>query len=256
MTDINPSLEEELAAKIVRACVAYDRGKPIMSDELFDDLVNKLHSVNPNNKIFGKPFGGEHLLSLDNTRFTEWYRGKRKNTPLVIEPKIDGVALGISYQNGKLFRAYTRSGRDVTRYAKKVADIPLEVPRSGRFIVRGELYAYNEHTPSSQRLAAAQLRKVNPDCHLLSFIAFEIINSQNDHLDNLKTLVDYSFNVIPFKIAHTADEVIKYHNDWLDGWFMNYLPTDGIVAKVNSRKIQKELGQSNKCPLWALALKR
>ena len=53
MTDINPSLEEELATKIVRACAAYDRGKPIMSDELFDDLVNKLHSVNPNNKIFG-----------------------------------------------------------------------------------------------------------------------------------------------------------------------------------------------------------
>ena len=144
----------------------------------------------------------------------------------------------------------------MTRYAKKVADIPWEVPRSGRFIVRGELYAYNECTPNSQRVAAAQLRKVNPDCHLLSFMAFEIINSQNDHLDNLKTLIDYRFNVTPFKIAHTADEVIKYHNDWLDGWFMNYLPTDGIVAKVNSRKIQKELGQSNKCPLWALALKR
>ena len=55
MTDINPTLEEELAAKIIRACVAYDRGKPIMSDELFDDLVNKLHSVNPNNKIAGNP---------------------------------------------------------------------------------------------------------------------------------------------------------------------------------------------------------
>ena len=256
MTDINPTLEEELATKIVRACTAYDRGKPIMSDKSFDDLVNKLHSVNPNNKIFGKPFGGEHLLSLDNTRFTEWYRGKRKNTPLVIEPKIDGVALGISYQNGKLFRAYTRSGRDVTRYAKQVADIPLEVPRTGRFIVRGELYAYNEFTPKSQRVAAAQLRKVKPDCHLLSFIGFEIINSQNDHIDNLKTLKEYSFNVVPFIVVNTADEVIKYHNDWLDGRFMNRYPTDGIVAKVNSRKIQKELGQSNKCPLWALALKR
>ena len=61
---------------------------------------------------------------------------------------------------------------------------------------------------------------------------------------------------MPFNIAHTYDEVINYHNDWLDGKYMNFLPTDGIVVKVNNRSIQKQLGQSNKCPLWALALKR
>ena len=115
MTDINFSLEEKLAAEIVRASRAYYIGKPIMSDDLFDELCNKLHSVNPNHKVFGKPFGGDSLLSLDNCRLEEWYRGKRKNTPLVIEPKIDGVALALVYQSGELQRAYTRSGRDVTR---------------------------------------------------------------------------------------------------------------------------------------------
>ena len=48
MTDINFPLEEKLAAEIVRASRAYYMGKPIMSDDLFDELVNKLHSVNPN----------------------------------------------------------------------------------------------------------------------------------------------------------------------------------------------------------------
>ena len=71
-----------------------------MSDDIFDELVNKLHSINPNHKVFGKPFGGDSLLSLDNCRLEEWYRGKRKNTPLVIEPKIDGVALAVVYQSG------------------------------------------------------------------------------------------------------------------------------------------------------------
>ena len=255
MTDINFSLEEKLAAEIVRASRAYYIGKPIMSDDLFDELVNKLHSVNPNHKVFGQPFGGDSLLSLDNCRLEEWYRGKRKNTPLVIEPKIDGVALALVYQSGELQRAYTRSGRDVTRYALEVPDIPLTVPRYGKFTVRGELYAFNEHAPKSQRVAAAQLRRIQPECHLLSFMAFQILNSQNDHIENLATLASYDFNIVPYVEANTYDEVKKYHNDWLDSKFFEHLPTDGIVVKVNSRSIQKQLGQSTRCPHWAVALK-
>ena len=255
MTNINFSLEEKLAAKIVRASTAYYRGQPIMSDDIFDELVNKLHSVNPNHKVFGKPFGGDSLLSLDNCRLEEWYRGKRKNTPLVIEPKIDGVALAVVYQSGELQRAYTRSGRNVTKYALEVPDIPVTVPRSGQFVVRGELYAFNEHAPKSQRIAAAQLRRLQPQCHLLSFMAFQILNSQNDHKDNLKTLGECHFNVIPYVEANSYDEIKKCHNDWLDGKFFEHLPTDGIVVKINNRSIQKQLGQSTKCPLWAFALK-
>ena len=231
-----------------------------MSDELFDELCNKLHSVNPNHKVFGKPFGGDSLLSLDNCRLEEWYRGIRKNTPLVIEPKIDGVALALVYQSGELQRAYTRSGRDVTRYALEVPDIPLTVPRYGKFTVRGELYAFNEHAPKSQRIAAAQLRRIQPECHLLSFMAFQILNSQNDHKHNLRELSKLDFNVVPYVDANSYDEIKKCHNDWLDGRFFEsnyftFLPTDGIVVKINSRSIQKKLGQSTKCPLWAVALK-
>jgi len=255
MTDINFSLEEKLAAEIVRASRAYYIGKPIMSNDLFDELRNKLHSVNPNHKVFGKPFGGDSLLSLDNCRLEEWYRGKRKNTPLVIEPKIDGVALALVYQSGELQRAYTRSGRDVTRYALEVPDIPIEVSRLGQFTVRGELYAFNEFSPKSQRVAAAQLRRIEPECHLLSFVAFQILNSQNDHKENLATLASYDFNIVPYVEANTYDEVKKYHDDWLDSKFFEHLPTDGIVVKVNSRSIQKQLGQSTRCPHWAVALK-
>ena len=260
MTNINFSLEEKLAAKIVRASTAYYNGKPFMSDDIFDELVNKLHSINPNHKVFGKPFGGDSLLSLDNCRLEEWYRGKRKNTPLVIEPKIDGVALAVVYQSGELQRAYTRSGRDVTRYALEVPDIPLTVPRYGKFTVRGELYALNEHAPKSQRIAAAQLRRIQPECHLLSFMAFQILNSQNDHKHNLRELSKLDFNVVPYVEVNSYEEIKECHNQWLDGKFFesnyfSFLPTDGLVVKINSRSIQKQLGQSTKCPHWALALK-
>ena len=255
MTNINFSLEEKLAAEIVRASTAYYNGKSIMPNDIFDELVNKLHSINPNHKVFGKPFGGDSLLSLDNGRLEEWYRGKRKNTPLVIEPKIDGVALAVVYQSGELQRAYTRSGRNVTKYALEVPDIPVTVPRLGQFTVRGELYAFNEHAPKSQRIAAAQLRRIQPECHFLSFMAFQILNSQNDHKENLQTLSQLDFNIVPYVEAKSYDEIKKCHNEWLDGKFFEHLPTDGIVVKVNSRSIQKQLGQSTKCPHWALALK-
>jgi len=210
--------------------------------------------------VFGQPFGGDSLLSLDNCRLEEWYRGKRKNTPLVIEPKIDGVALALVYQSGELQRAYTRTGRDVTRYALEVPDIPLTVSRYGKFTVRGELYAFNEHSPKSQRIAAAQLRRIKPECHLLSFMAFQILNSQNDHKHNLRELSKLDFKVVPYVDANSYDEIKKCHNDWLDGRFFQsnyftFLPTDGIVVKVNSRSIQKQLGQSKRCPHWAVALK-
>ena len=231
-----------------------------MSDDIFDELVNKLHSINPNHKVFGKHFGGDSLLSLDNCRLEEWYRGKRKNTPLVIEPKIDGVALAVVYQSGELQRAYTRSGRDVTRYALEVPDIPLTVPRYGKFTVRGELYALNEHAPKSQRIAAAQLRRIQPECHLLSFMAFQILNSQNDHKHNLRELSKLDFNVVPYVEVNSYEEIKECHNQWLDGKFFesnyfSFLPTDGLVVKINSRSIQKQLGQSKRCPHWAVALK-
>ena len=86
-------------------------------------------------------------------------------------------------------------------------------------------------------------------------MAFQILNSQNDHKENLQTLRDYGFNIIPYVEANSYDEIKKCHNDWLDGRFLEHLPTDGIVVKVNSRSIQKQLGQSTKCPHWAFALK-
>ena len=99
--------------------------------------------------------------------------------------------------------------------ALEVPDIPIEVSRLGQFTVRGELYAFNEFSPKSQRVAAAQLRRIEPECHLLSFIAFQILNSQNDHKENLATLASYDFNIVPYVEANTYDDVKKYHNEIL-----------------------------------------
>ena len=255
MTNSNLALEVELSAKIVRATTAYNIGKPCISNKAFDALVNKLHSINPNNKILKTPFGGNKLSSLDNARLEEWYRGIRKNTDVVIEPKIDGVALAVQYQYGELQLAYTRSGRDVTRYAYEVPNIPKTITEKKKITIRGELYAFDEPAPKSQRIAAAQLRRKEPDCKLLSFIAFQILDRFLDHLDQISHLDTLKFITNPYKIRSDYDGIKDLHNQWLSGQLWNNIPTDGIVAKINDRHIQKTLGQSEKCPQWALALK-
>ncbi len=255
MTNSNLALEVELSAKIVRATTAYNIGKPCISNKAFDALVNNLHSINPNNKILKTPFGGNKLSSLDNARLEEWYRGIRKNTDVVIEPKIDGVALAVQYQYGELQLAYTRSGRDVTRYAYEVPNIPKTITEKKKITIRGELYAFDEPAPKSQRIAAAQLRRKEPDCKLLSFIAFQILDRSLDHLDQISHLDTLKFITNPYKIRSDYDGIKDLHNQWLSGQLWNNIPTDGIVAKINDRHIQKTLGQSEKCPQWALALK-
>ena len=255
MTISNLALEVELSAKIVRATTAYNIGKPCISNKDFDALVNQLHSINPNNKILKKPFGGDELLSLDNARLEEWYRGIRRNTEVVIEPKIDGVALAVQYQYGELQLAYTRSGRDVTKYAYEVPNIPKTIKEKKKITVRGELYAHSLSAPDSQRVAAAQLRKKEPNCKLLSFIAFQILDTSLDHINQILDLNSYGFITNPYKIRSDYDGIKDLHNQWLSGQLWNNLPTDGIVVKINDKNIQEKLGQSGKCPRWALALK-
>ena len=104
------------------------------------------------------------------------------------------------------------------------------------------------------------MRRLQPECHLLSFVAFQILNSQNDHKDNLKELTKLDFRVVPYVEVNSYEEIKECYNQWLDGKFFEsnyftFLPTDGIVVKVNSRSIQKQLGQSTRCPHWAVALK-
>jgi len=109
--------------------------------------------------------------------------------------------------------------------------------------------------PKSQIVAAAQLRRKEPNCKLLSFIAFQILDTSLDHLDQISDLESYGFITNPYKTRSDYDGIKDLHNQWLSGQLWNNLPTDGIVAKINDKQIQETLGQSEKCPHWALALK-
>lgn len=258
---------DRLACEYLKHEQLYRRGRSEITDQEFDAIEKELIRVAPDHPAFRCVESGRKLLSLGNQAPENWLKTLPKNTKLIVQPKIDGVAIALRYVNGKLVKAWTRKGVDKTERIKLVDNIPQilwhidEVdPRGSVFEIRGELFAPNREAAQSQRLAAGFLRKkFAKDAEGLSFVAYEIINSnssiflktEKEQLDNLHQWC--------FETPVTWEEegnLKRMHDLWLDGKFYNYeLPSDGIVVKVADRELQQKLGADSKCPHWALAIK-
>lgn len=206
----------------------------------------------------------------------------------VAEPKFDGLAINLRYENGVLVQAATRGdgevGEDVTQNIRTIGQIPLRLPVSVPAIVevRGEVYmrrddfeALNqkrrqraEKTFVNPRNAAAgAVRQLDPAiaaARPLSFYAYgvgEIVDwapgqEIETHYALLQTLKGWGFPVSPLvKIAHGATQLMAYHSaleQQRDGLGFDI---DGVVYKVNSLALQQRLGFVTREPRWAVAHK-
>ena len=201
------------------------------------------------------------LRSFSNGYFSDWWASIAKGETMVVQPKFDGCALGLRYQSGTLVSAFTRSGKDVTEAARTICNLPLELPEDGQAVsedpieIFGELYAPNLSRTKSQSLASEHLRKKNPNGHGLSFVAYEILGSGNDEIEDIKKLESWFFEIPPTNRTADPKQVKRWHNEWLAGELFENLPTDGIVVKVNSGNTKRELGANSKCSNWAIAIK-
>ena len=180
---------------------------------------------------------------------------------MIVQPKFDGCALGLRYQSGTLVAAFTRSGKDVTEAARTIFNLPLELPEDGQAVsedpveIRGELYGPNLSRTKSQALAGGHLRKKNPTGAGLSFVAYEILNSTENEIDDIKRLESWFFEIPPCNRSSDPKQVKRWHKEWLAGELFGNIPTDGIVVKVASGATKQRLGVNSKCPNWALAMK-
>ena len=101
------------------------------------------------------------LPSLEKDSIEEFIEGLLPNTRLLIEPKIDSCAIAIKYVDGKLEKAISRKGVDVTNKIEQVKDVPKEINIRSTFVVRGELFAPEETPSYSQRIASGYLRNLS-----------------------------------------------------------------------------------------------
>lgn len=232
----------------------------------------------------GNVFSAEELRAFDERVRSGLPAGSK--VEYVMEPKIDGLACSLIYENGKLVRAATRGdgvvGENVTANVRTIRSIPLtlKVPE-GEAVpelldVRGEVYMprqafmrLNEQRAergesefaNPRNAAAGSLRQLDPQVtasRSLSFFAYYLVGegAQPKHSESLALLARYGFKVSEnYKVIENIDEAIKYIGDFNDLRQGLSYDTDGAVIKVNDVYQQRILGATGKDPRWATAYK-
>ena len=232
----------------------------------------------------GNVFSAEELRAFDERVRSGLPAGSK--VEYVMEPKIDGLACSLIYENGKLVRAATRGdgvvGENVTANVRTIRSIPLtlKVPE-GEAVpelldVRGEVYMprqafmrLNEQRAergesefaNPRNAAAGSLRQLDPQVtasRSLSFFAYYLVGegAQPKQSESLALLARYGFKVSEnYKVVENIDEAIKYIGDFNELRQGLSYDTDGAVIKVNDVYQQRILGATGKDPRWATAYK-
>ncbi len=231
------------------------------------------------------------MLSLQNAydfhEVEEFYKKILKFTngrdfETVTELKIDGSSIALIYEDGVLTRALTRGdgriGDDVTHSIKTIKSIPLRISDKRKIEVRGEVYlSYEsfyklnrereekgeEPFANPRNAAAGTIRLLDPvevskrglDAFFY-YIFIEGKEPEKTHSKNLEILKKLRFKVNPhYKVNKNLSEIIEYCKVWDEKRKKLNYDVDGVVIKVNSIELQKELGFTSKFPRWAVAYK-
>ncbi|MGV9613074.1 NAD-dependent DNA ligase LigA [Nocardia xishanensis] len=292
----------------------YVRDAPIISDGEFDELLRRLQAMEDEHPDLRTPdsptqlVGGgfatdftavdhlERMLSLDNVfsydELRAWAaRVEAETGPdlhYLCEVKIDGVALNLVYEKGRLVRAATRgdgrTGEDVTLNARTIDDIPAELALTDEFPVpdllevRGEVYmrladfeALNasivaEGKPpyaNPRNTAAGSLRQKDPSvtarrrlrmiCH--GFGRIEGYTPASQH-DAYLALAAWGLPVSEHaRRVHGVEAVIERVAYWGEHRHDIEHEIDGQVIKVDEMSLQRRLGSTSRAPRWAIAYK-
>ena len=232
----------------------------------------------------GNVFSAEELRAFDERVKGGLPEGSR--VEYVMEPKIDGLACSLIYENGRLVRAATRGdgtvGENVTANVRTIRSIPLVLKApEGETLpelldVRGEVYMprhafmqLNEQRAergesefaNPRNAAAGSLRQLDPQVtasRSLSFFAYYLVGegAREKHSESLAALARYGFKVSEnYRVVENIDAAIKYIADFNELRQGLAYDTDGAVIKVNDVYQQRILGATGKDPRWATAYK-
>lgn len=287
----------------------YVLSSPLISDYDFDQLLEELSGLEKEFPDLASPdsptqrVGGDitrefiqvahryPMMSLGNTytreeiaEFDERVKKTLEEPPeYVCELKYDGVAIGLTYRNGRLVQALTRGdgtvGDDVTANVRTVKSIPLTLHGDFpvEFEIRGEIFMprksfdhlnrgrqeaglplfANPRNAASGSLKMQHSREVskrNLDC-ILYYVTGDDLPFDT-HYQNLGKAREWGLKVSPFIAkCRTLDEIFQFIDEWNTARTQLPFDIDGVVIKVNSYRQQEILGYTSKSPRWAIAYK-
>ena len=202
----------------------------------------------------------------------------------VCELKFDGSSISLTYENGELVRAVTRGdgvkGDDVTANVRTIQSVPLKLrgndyPES--FEIRGEILmpfdVFNNLNAELEKAgepllanprntAAGTLKMKNSsivasrklDAYLYYVLGENL--PEDGHYESLQKAREWGFKISEhMQLCNSIDDVFAFIEKWDTERFNLPVATDGVVIKVNSRRLQKNLGFTAKSPRWAIAYK-
>ena len=308
----------KLRVEELRSLIAYHDYRyyvldsPEISDAQYDELMRDLRQLeerypqlitpdSPTQRVSGQPVAAfgivEHrvpLLSLANA-FTEaelraWHRRAAAlaavdDFPLVCEPKMDGLAVALVYENGAFVQGATRGdgrrGENITENLRTIRSIPLRLGEDAppRFEVRGEVYMTKrgferlneERADEGQPLfanprnaAAGSVRQLDAritarrplDIFIYALGWLEGAAPPPTHWETLQWLSKLGFRINPNNVRVPAmDDAIRVCNEWVGKRESLPYEIDGIVVKIDDLALQDRLGVVGREPRWAIAYK-
>jgi DNA ligase (NAD+) len=293
----------------------YIHDEPEIGDDAYDALLDELRAIeadhpelrtpdSPTQRVGAPPLDRfqqvehvEQMLSLGNARNEEELRAwenrlanylKRLDIAAsefsyTTEPKIDGLAISLTYEDGVLVRGATRGdgrvGEDVTQNLRTIGSVPLRIEDAPELIeVRGEVYlpiaafkALNERRAEAEEptfanprnSAAGSIRQLDPALAAerpLSAWCYGIGAVRGldlaTHMDEVEWLGGRGFKVNPDTAHHQGVEgVVKRCHWWEERRESLDYEIDGVVVKIDERALWRELGVVGREPRWAIAWK-
>ena len=198
------------------------------------------------------------LLGLDKNCFSNWCSKLPGGTTIVVQPKIDGVAIGLRYKYGQLVDAYSRENPEIIEIIRTINTIPLSIDDSLKVEVELEGVLYSptfSFKSSDEKFIWSSVNSLETNSNLV-FLAFQIFSSKSDELSDLTQLQKWGFEVPITLRTEDPMQVMIWHSQWMNNELFLNFPTNGIVAKCNSFSTKDYLGFSSSFPNWALALTR
>jgi DNA ligase (NAD+) len=285
----------------------YVQDSPEISDADFDMLMKELIALeekypeyitedSPTQRV-----GGEALSKFDQVRhrvqmmslsnafskqdlldFDSKVRQMIPNPEYVLEFKIDGLSVALTYENGKFKVGATRGdgivGEDVTKNLKTIKSIPMKLKEEVSLVVRGEVYIPKEKFKelnlqqeenglalfaNPRNAAAGSLRQLDSNITAKRPLDIFIFNLQEiidkdiyTHSEALEYLKALGLKVSPMRNVYSSMEAIWNEiSVWHDKRHELDFEIDGIVIKVNDLAQRAMLGETAKAPRWAIAYK-
>ena len=297
----------------------FEEAAPVIADAEYDELVRELAGLerehpellrpdSPTQRVGGAPVSSltpaEHrrpMLSLANTydraEVDEWVESlgsflglEARQLVFACEPKLDGLALEVIYEEGRLARAITRGdgrvGDDVTHTVRTIRNLPqalratagaggrppalLEV-RGEAIMTRATFERVNRERSergeeafiNPRNLASGTLKLLDPGVAAsrpLSFMGYGLGESTGfeaaGHAEAMAGLAALGLPTAgPLAVRGTLDEVLAHHESLLAGRDALPFEVDGTVIKVDAFALQERLGERSKSPRWAIAYK-